>query len=389
VLFSSLVLLIGCRRGPAPQAEPPPLVVPVSHPVQRNVTEYVDYTGRADAVESVGIRARVTGYLVKSPFKEGEEVKKGDLLFEIEPRPYQAQLDQAVAQVAVNEASLRFSKASLERAKATFDKGAGSQQDVDQAKAAMDEAAARVEGAKATVKLYQINLDYTQVRSPITGQVSRYYYTHGNLINQDQTLLTTVVSVDPMYAYFDMDERTLLRIRTAINQGKIPRGKRSEIPVLMGLEGEDGYPHQGSLDFVNNVINPSTGTIAIRGIFANPVPSPNGRRLLSPGMFVRIRFPIGPPHPALLVVDRALASDQGLKYVFVVGPDKKLEYRRVKAGALEDDGLRVIEEGLKADDLVVVGSIPQLRAKMVVDPEPTTMPTPGAPSEAAPAGEKK
>jgi RND family efflux transporter MFP subunit len=394
LFLAMLILANGCRRNAQPAGEPATTVVPVSHPVQRNVTEYVEYTGRADAVESVGIRARVTGYLVKAPFKEGAEVKKNDLLFEIDPRPYKAQLDQAVAQVAVNEASLKFSQASMERAKATFDKGAGSKQDVDQAKAAVDESQARVDAAKSTVKLYQLNLDFTQVRSPIDGQVSRYYYTLGNLINQDQTLLTTVVSVDPMYAYFDMDERTLLRIRVAINEGKIkPRGKGHEIPVMMGLEGEDGYPHQGEVNFVNNVINPSTGTIAIRGVFPNPVPA-NGRRLLSPGMFVRIRLPVGSPHPALLVVDRALASDQGLKYAYVVGADRKLEYRRVKTGALEDDGLRVIEEGLKPDDWVVIGAIPQLRPKMEVDPEPTAMPTPGAPeppahtNNAAPVNEK-
>src|SRR6185437_3865152 len=304
MLAAALALAGGCRRSnaPAPQETPTP-VVPVSHPVQRDFTDYVEYTGRADAVQSVGIRARVTGYLTKAPFQEGAEVEK---------RPYKAQFDQAVAQVSVNEASFKFSQASYNRAKEAFDKRAGSKQDVDQAKAAMDEASARIEGAKANVKLYQLNLEYTQVRSPIKGHVSRYYYTVGNLVNQDQTLLTTVVSVDPMYAYFDMDGRTLLRIRNAINQGKIkPRGKGNEIPVLMGLENEDGYPHQGVLNFVNNIINPSTGTIAIRGIFANPIPVPNGRRLLSPGMFVRIRLPIGQPHPALLVVDRALASDQG------------------------------------------------------------------------------
>jgi len=391
MLAAALALAGGCRRSnaPAPQETPTP-VVPVSHPVQRDFTDYVEYTGRADAVQSVGIRARVTGYLTKAPFQEGAEVEKDDLLFEVDPRPYKAQLDQAVAQVAVNEASFKFSQASYNRAKEAFDKRAGSKQDVDQAKAAMDEASARIEGAKANVKLYQLNLDYTQVRSPIKGHVSRYYYTVGNLINQDQTLLTTVVSVDPMYAYFDMDGRTLLRIRNAINQGKIkPRGKGNEIPVLMGLEDEDGYPHKGVLNFVNNIINPSTGTIAIRGIFANPIPVPNGRRLLSPGMFVRIRLPIGQPHPALLVVDRALASDQGLKFVYVVGADNKIEYRRVKTGALSDDGLRVIEDGLKPDDWVAVGSIQQLRAKMAVEPEPTAMPTPGAPTPNRPAEESK
>jgi multidrug efflux system membrane fusion protein len=227
------------------------------------------------------------------------------------------------------------------------------------------------------------------VKSPIDGQIGRAYYTVGNLVSQDQTLLTTIVSTDPMYAYFDMDERTLLRIRTAINQGKIQPadGSGNELPVLMGLEGEDGFPHRGAVDFVNNVVNPSTGTIAVRGLFPNPKPE-NGRRLLSPGMFVRIRLPIGQPAPALLVVDRAIGSDQGLKYVYVVDAQKKVQYRRVKTGVLQDDGLRVVEEGIQPDEWVVVGALQQLRPGMDVDPEPTAMPTPGAPTpppSAAPA----
>ncbi len=386
-LFATLVgAAVGCRpaAGPAPEAVKP--VVPVSHPVQREVTEYVEYTGRADAVESVGVRARVTGYLQQAPFKEGAEVKKGDLLFEIDPRPYQAQFDQAASQVAVNEASLTLAKANLERTQSIFAKGAGSQQDVDTGRASVDEADARVKAAKATVELYKLNLGFTRVASPIDGQVSRYYYTLGNLVNQDSTLLTTVVSVDPMYAYFDMDERTSLRIRNAINAGKIRgRSEGNDLPVLMGLEGEEGFPHKGVLNFSNNVVNPATGTIAIRGVFPNPKPE-GGRRLISPGMFVRIRLPIGQPRQALLVVDRALGSDQGLKYAYVVDADKKVQYRRVRVGPLEDDGLRVIEEGLKADDWVVVGALQQLRPKMDVDPEPTEMPRPGAPAPPPPAG---
>lgn len=378
-------LTIGCRREASQPSPPPRLVVPVSHPVQREVTEYVEYTGRTDAVQSVGIKARVTGYIINIPFKEGSEVKKDSLLFEIDPRPYKAQLDQAESQVAVNIASHKLAIANYERAKATFVKGAGSKQDVDQYKASVDEAAARIDAAKATADLYRLNLSYTRVTSPVDGQISRYYYTLGNLINQDQTLLTTVVSVDPMYAYFDMDERTILRIRTAINQGKIkPRGPEAEIPVLMGLEGEEGYPHKGAINFVNNVVNPSTGTIAIRGVFPNPKPA-NGRRLMSPGMFVRIRLPIGAPHPALLVVDQALGSDQGMRYAYVVDAEHKVQYRRVTAGAVQDDGLRVIEQGLQPSDWVVVGALQQLRPRMEVDTEPTEMPTPGTPDSGPPA----
>jgi multidrug efflux system membrane fusion protein len=389
VLF--VAVIAGCRKQPSQAPAPAKQVVPVSHPVQRQVTEFVEYTGRTDAVQSVGIRARVTGFLIRSPFKEGDTVKgpvklfgavvrEGDLLFEVDPRPYKAQLDQAESQIKVAEAQLKLADANYARTKEAFDKGAESKQNVDSAKASVDEAAARIESAKATTRLYALNLSYTRVTTPISGQVSRYYYTIGNLINQDQTLLTTVVSTDPMYAYFDMDERTILRIRTAINQGKIKLPASGTLSVLMGLENEPGFPHSGAIDFVNNVVNPSTGTIAVRGIFPNPLPAA-GRRLLSPGMFVRIRLPIGQPQPALLVVDSALGTDQGQKFAYVVDAEQKIQYRRVKVGALQDDGLRVIEEGLKPDDWVVVGALQQLRPKMDVDPEPTAMPTPGAPSE--------
>jgi RND family efflux transporter MFP subunit len=377
---------IGCRKSAPPAVSGLP-VVPVSHPVLREVTEYVEYTGRADAIETVGIKARATGFLVRAPFTEGAEVKKGDLLFEIDSAPYKAQLAQAEAQVKVAEANLVLAQASYNRVKNLTGSVAVSPQEIDQARAAADAAEAQVRAAKATAEIYRLNLGYTRVTSPIDGQVSRYYYTAGNLVSQDQTLLTTVVSTDPMYAYFDMDERTLLRIRTAINEGRVqPRGTGNDLPVLMGLEGEDGFPHQGTVNFVNNVVNPSTGTIAVRGLFPNSKP-PNGRRLLSPGMFVRIRLPIGQPHTAVLVVDRAIGSDQGLKYVYVIDADKKVRYRRVTTGALEDDGLRVIEDGLKPDELVAVGAIQQLRPGMDVDAELHPMPIPGAanPPTASPA----
>jgi len=382
--------LAGCHRAPPPPSSLNRPVVPVSRPVQREVTEYVEYTGRADAVETVGVKARATGYLVRAPFTEGSEVKKGDLLFEVDPRPYEAQLAQAEAQVKVAEANLVLAQASYNRVRNLTGSAAVSAQEIDQARAAADATEAQVRAAKATAEVYRLNLGYTKVTSPIDGQVSRYYYTVGNLVSQDQTLLTTVVSTDPMYAYFDMDERTLLRIRTAINEGRVrPRGPGNDLPVLMGLEGEDGFPHTGSVNFVNNVVNPSTGTIAVRGLFPNPKP-PIGRSLLSPGMFVRIRLPIGQPHAAVLVVDRAIGSDQGLKYVYVIDADKKVSYRRVTTGALEEDGLRVIENGVKPGELVAVGAIQQLRPGMEVEPEEHSMPTPGAPSDApAPAPKPK
>jgi multidrug efflux system membrane fusion protein len=379
----------GCQQGTPKVAEAETPVVPVSHPIEREVTDYVEFTGRTDAVQSVNIIARVTGYLVQMPFKEGSEVKAGDLLFEIDPRPYQAQYDQAKSQVTLYQAQLELAKTTLARYHA-LDKstpGAVSQQALDQYKAAVTEAEARVNAQQKSLEVYTLNKEFTRVVSPIDGQVSRYYLTLGNLVNQDQTLLTTVVSLDPMYAYCDMDERTLLQIRRAIAEGKITSYSEdgSDIPVFMGLQGEDGYPHQGTVNFVNNQVNSTTGSITMRGIFPNPKlpvrPAPGSEktpraapRLLSPGMFVRVRLPMGEPHKALLVLDQAILSDQGLKYVYVVDENNKAQSRRVTTGALQGDGLRVVS-GVAATDWVVVGGLQQVRARMEIQPEKTPMPS--------------
>ena len=359
-----------------PQIAPPEtLVVPTSQPVKREVTDYVDFTGRTDAVESVDIRPRVTGYLVDMPFKEGAEVKTGDLLFVVDPRPYQAQLDQALGLVKLYEAQLNLSRTTYARDQnIARTPGAVSLQQLDQDKAAVGEAEAQVAAYQASVEVYQLNLAFTRVTSPIDGQISRYYLTRGNLVVQDQTLLTTVVSLEPMYAYFDLDEATLLRIRRAVSERRIPVPQQSR--VLMGLQGEDGFPHEGTINFVNNQVNPTTGSISFRGIFANPKPAA-GFRLLSPGMFVRIRLPIGQPHPAILVIDRAVVADQGLKYVYVVDAENKIQYRRVTTGPLQDDGLRVILEGLKGDEWVVVGALQQVRPRMEIKQEQIAMPSLG------------
>jgi multidrug efflux system membrane fusion protein len=368
----------GCQRPLSQVAPAEPPVLPVSKPVQREVTDYIDFTGRADAVEAVDVRPRVTGYLVRVPFKEGAEVKKGDLLFEIDPRPYQAQLEQARSQVALNEASLKLARATYERDRAIANATPGgvSRQQLDQDLASVDEAAARLKAAQASTQVYQLNLEFTKVTAPIDGQVSRYYLTVGNLVNQDQTLLTTLVSLDPIHVYFDVDEPTLLRLRRARNAGLLKPAPNGQIPVLVGLQGEEGFPHGGTVNFVNNQVNPATGSLTVRGVFPNPRPA-GGTRLLSPGMFVRVRLPIGQPHPALLVIDRAIGSDQGLKYVYVVDAEHKVQYRRVATGALQEDGLRVIPEGLRADDWVLVGGLPQVRPHLEIQPEPTTMPTLG------------
>jgi multidrug efflux system membrane fusion protein len=412
----ALLTAVGCQRRQPPVAPAEVPTVPISHPVERSVTDFIDFTGRTDAVQAVDIRARVTGYLVRYYFKEGAEVRSddrlrgavrllgpltaacgqqpllaaatlfpgqgqdGDLLFEIDPRPYQAQLDQAESQVTLNEASLRLAKTTLERdqAIAAGTPGAISRQQIDQDQAAVEEAMARVRAYQASTEVYKLNLSFTKVRAPINGQIGRSYYPAGNLIIQDQTLLTSVVSLDPMYVYFDMDEPTLLRIRRANAEG--------QLRVLMALQGDPGYPHRGTIDFINNQVNPTTGSISVRGVFPNPK-TESGQRLLSPGMFARIRLLLGEPHPAKLVIDRAIGSDQGLKFVYVVDAEGKVQQRRVTPGALQSDGLRVITEGLNPDDWVVVGGLPQLRPRMDVHNEQVAMPTLGGPAGGEPPAE--
>ncbi|MDR3621209.1 MAG: efflux RND transporter periplasmic adaptor subunit [Paludisphaera borealis] len=369
--------LTGCARRPPRPAPAEPSAIPVSKPITRQITDYVDFTGRTEAVQSVDIRPRTTGYLVKMPFTEGSDVKAGDLLFEIDPRPYQAQLDQAQGQVNLYQAQLKLARTTYARDRAInrITPNAVSDQQLDQDVAALDEADARVKAYEKNMEVYRLNHEFTRVVSPIAGMVSRYYLTLGNLVNQDQTLLTTIVSLDPMYAYFDLDEPTMLRIRRAINEGRLKsRASGIRLPLYMGLQGEPGYPHEGEIDFVNNQLNPTTGSILVRGVFANPKPQ-TGVRLLSPGMFVRIRLPIGQPHPAVLVIDRAISSDQGIKYVYVIDEKNIAQYRKVTTGSLQDDGLRVITSGLTADEWVVVGGLQQVQPKTAVKPEPTAMPS--------------
>lgn len=391
LLTGSVALLMagataGCRHE-APKAAPAkPPVIPVGKAVSRVISDYVYYTGRTDAVQSVNVRARVSGYLTKMPFKEGAEVKEGDILFEIDPRPYQAQYDASKAQVELREANAKLTQSENLRSRAISrnSNGAISQESLEQSQSQEAQAVAQLNLAKANLNLAKLELDFTKVPSPINGHVSRYFLTIGNLVTQDQTLLTTVVSVDPMYAFFDVDERTVLRVRKAINEGKItPHKDTNEIPVNMGLEGEDGYPHHGNLNFVNNTVNLTTGTITLRGVFANPLP-PKGRRLITPGMFVRIQLPIGEPHPSLLIAERALGSDQGVKFLYVVDAKNTIQYRRVKTGEVQEDGLIPIDEGLKADEWVVIGGLPQIKPRMVIEPESTPMQA----SDGAEDGEK-
>ena len=373
-LVSSLSILVvtasqmaaGAKEDKGPSA----LVVPVSKPVQREVTDYVDYTGRISAKESVTIMPRVTGFLVKMPFKEGAEVKKGDVLFEIDPRPYQAKFKAAEAAVAQNEASVEYAKLTNESFKGIkkLNKDAVTQRELDQYAALERQARASLDFAVANLLSAKLDLEWTVVRTPIDGRVSRYFMTVGNLVNQDVTALTTVVSMDPIHVFFDMDEATVLRSRRDINAGR----KEAPKEVMIGLPGEDGFPHRATIDFMDNQFNPKGG-LSMRGVFANAKPK-GGVHLLSPGMFVRVRLPIGQPQPALLVTDRAIASEKGQRRVYVVDADGKVEVRPVTVGALQADGLRVIAGGVTKDDWVLVGGLMQVQPGMKVRPKQVTMP---------------
>ncbi len=320
-------------------------VVRVTKPTARKVTDYAYFTGRIEAPESVKIQARVTGYLDTVDFVSGAEVKVDQRLFLIDPRPYKAALDRELGRVRLAEAHLKLTKADYARAlEIAKTPGAISKQDVDKYAAARDEARAAVAAAKADSEAARLNVEFTRIISPIDGVVGRNLLTIGNLVKQDETLLTTVVSQNPMYAYFDIDEHALLRIQRMIEKGQVDRKEEKKgFPVEMGLsDEEDRYPHEGKIDFINNRIDPSTGTLQLRGTFANPSLDYKNYRLLTPGMFVRIRLPIGSPHDAILVPPKAVGTDQGKKYLKIVNDKNIVEYRPVTLGAQQPDGLQVV-----------------------------------------------
>jgi RND family efflux transporter MFP subunit len=363
--------LMGCSRAESNVPAPGPLTVMVSKPVQQQVTDYAEYTGRIAAVDSVDVRARVSGYLDKINFKEGLLVKKGDVLFEIDPRPFKALVDSSKGELAANEALLKKAKADNTRNKnAAKTVGAVSPQDLDLTQAAEDQAIAVVAKSKASLETNQLNLDFTKVTSPIDGRISRYNLTVGNLVAQDQTLLTTIVSVNPMYAYFDVDEHTVLQVRRMIREGKVKSARDIDWPVFLSLANEENFPHKGTINFVDNQINPKTGTLRLRGVF------PNDNEVLSPGFFARIHLPIGFPHDALLISDRAIDTDQGQKIVYAVDKDNKVLVRPIRTGALHD-GLRVIEDGLQPDDRVVVAGLQLVRPGASVEAKLVAMPRSG------------
>jgi RND family efflux transporter MFP subunit len=345
--------------------------VTVSYPVEREITDYADFTARTAAVESVEVRARVWGYLDKVNFKEGALVKKGDVLFEIDPRTYQAAVEQAQALVVQADAQLRFKESQFKRFEKLVAKAAVSREEFEQVQSERDVAAATVGTYKADLRQRQLDLGFTKVIAPISGRVSRMLVTEGNLVQSGQnggsTLLTTLVSVDPIYAYFDVDEHTVLRVRNLIREGKVRSARETEWPVFLGLANHDGFPIRGTINFVDNQVNPKTGTLRLRGVFSNR------DHLLDPGFFGRVRVPVGQPHGAVLVTDRAINNDQGQKIVYVVNEKNEVAVRPIRTGAMHD-GLREITEGLAPGERVVVNGIQQVRPGMTAEAQIVQMP---------------
>jgi RND family efflux transporter MFP subunit len=363
--LAALSCVGGCAKAPAEAPAPPPPTVKVSQPLERPVTDYADFTGRTMAVESVKLRARVWGHLEKINFTEGADVKKGTVLFVIDQRPYKAALARADAEVAQSEARHKRLLGDHKRAEALLLAKAISPEDYERIAGDLAEAAAMVKNSTASREVAKLNLEFTEVKAPIDGHISRAMVTVGNVVESGETggtVLTTIMSIDPMYAYFDVDDQTWVQIRAQFRQSKL------DTPTVhLGLTNEKGYPHSGKLDFVDNQIDAGTGTLRMRGIFQNQ------ERLLTPGLFVRVRVPLGGSHAGLLVVDRAIDTDQGQKVLYVVNRENVVEKRVVKLGGLHD-GLREIESGLKAKEQVVIEGIQRVRAGAKVAPVVMEMP---------------
>lgn len=373
--------LSGCNSSNVPVAETPPPTVSVSQPVVRDVVDQDDYEGHIEAVETVEVRARVRGYLVKVGFQDGQVVQKGDPLFEIDPAPYQATLDGAEAQKAAAEAALDYAKKEYARVNKLTTQNAASREERDVWVGKQAVASADRLRAMAAVEEARLDLNYCKINAPIAGKTSRAQLTVGNLINAKggETLMTTITSVDPMYVYFDVDERALLRYRQTHHKDRDKSGveppiKDLKIPVYVGLEGETGFPHQGVLDFADNRVNPGTGTILVRGVLKNPT------RILDAGMRARVRVPVSDPHRSLMITERAVGTDQSRKFVYVVTKDNVAERRDVKLDRVVD-GLQVIADGLAPEDWVVVNGIQRVRDQEKV--EPKKVPMPGTPTAAA------
>jgi multidrug efflux system membrane fusion protein len=380
--LAALCLLATACQKAAPPAARPPSPVTASQPAQREVVEWDEYPGRLDAVATVEVRARVSGYLQSVQFKDGAEVKKGDLLFVIDPRPYQADLDHAEANLKQAETRLQLACNDLTRAERLLQSKAISAEEADSRSNAKREAEALVQSARALVETAKLNFEYTHITAPVDGRIGRKLMTEGNLVNGNQgqsTLLTTIVSVDPIYCYFDADERAALKYQQMTREGKGENMRDGQVVCELELANETGFPHKGVLDFVDNRVDSATGTLRVRGLFSNPSPD----RVLQPGYFARVRVPGSGKYRTLLVPDQAVGTDQGQKFLYVINDQDTVEYKMVKLGPIID-GLRVIREGIQSNDWVMVNGLMSVRPGVKVAPKREALAgTPAPPLAAA------
>jgi multidrug efflux system membrane fusion protein len=377
VLAAAVLTACGGSSAQEPAGGMPPPSVSVAPAVEREVRTSEEFTGRVEATGSVEIRPRVSGYIQRVNFREGSEVRKGDVLFVIDQRPYRAEVARTEAELARARAQADLAQSEVARAHKLVEARAISQGEFDQRVANEAQSRANVRAAEAALEMARLNLEFTEVRAPIAGRAGQALVTEGNLVGPGTTLLTTVVSLDPVYVYFQGDEQVYLR-----SADLAQRGRNAEaLPVFVGLAHEDGFPHEGRLDFVDNQVDPATGTIRSRAVL------PNADRRFTPGLFARVRLVGSGAIKAVLVDDKAILTDQDRKYVYVLGPENKALRRDIKVGRLAD-GLRIVTEGLAAGDPVIVHGVQKVFFPgMPVQPQTIAMGDgPASPQAVAQAG---
>jgi membrane fusion protein, multidrug efflux system len=364
----AVAFLLAACSPPAPSAPPPPAVT-AAPAIGRTVNEWDEFTGRIEAVGYVEVRPRVSGFIEKVAFTEGKEVRQGEVLFVIDQREYKDALDRAQAELTRAQTQAKLAHSVADHAEALIAENAVSREEYDARVSGTAEADAAIQGAEAAVRTAKLNLDWTLVRAPISGRISRAEVTAGNVVQggaPTPTLLTTIVSLDPVYVYFEGDEQAYLRYNQLARDGTRQSSRNVKNPVRMGLANETGFPHTGYVDFVDNQLNPNTGTIRARAVFSNK------DRFFTPGLFARIQLLGSGKFDAVMVQDGAIGTDQDRKFVYVLKPDSTVEYRGVELGRIVD-GLRVIQKGVAVGDEVVINGLQRIRPGMKVNATVTTM----------------